>query len=78
MLRAGARIGATVAAFVPFVFGCLGLIIAIVSLTGVRVLGERRVAVRGLLLAIANLAVPIAIGAVMISFDQLSAACGGG
>ena len=66
------------ACLLPFIFGIVGLIFGIAALRVVSVLGERTVAVRGLVLGIVNVLLPIVIGVVVVNFDQLVSACGGG
>ena len=67
-----------VACFVPLVLGCIGLAYGIAGLRGMAMLGERRVAIRGFVLALVNILLPIGIGILFFNFDIASAACGGG
>jgi hypothetical protein len=66
------------ACVLPLIFGVIGLFYGIAALRVVTVLGERTVAIRGLVLGIFNVLLPIAIGVIMVQFDVLTAACGGG
>jgi hypothetical protein len=67
-----------VACLVPLFLGFLGLIYTIGALRVVSVRGERTIAIRGLVLGILNLLLPIAVGVVVVHFDQMMASCGGG
>jgi hypothetical protein len=66
------------ACVLPLIFGVLGFVYGIAGLKVVSHHGEKTVAIRGLVLGILNLLLPIAIGVVMIQFDLAAAACGGG
>lgn len=70
--------GTGLASVLPLIFGLIGLGLGIAALAKVRILGEKRVAIRGLVFGLLNTLIPIAVIALMINFDQQVAACGGG
>ncbi|HEY2642397.1 MAG TPA: hypothetical protein VGI56_01470 [Galbitalea sp.] len=67
-----------IACVVPSFLGFVGLIYSIGALRVVSVRGERTIAIRGLVLGILNVLLPIAVGVVVVHFDQMMASCGGG
>jgi hypothetical protein len=71
-------IATCLACVLPLIFGFLGLIYGIAALRAVAVRGERTIAIRGLVLGILNILLPIAIGVVMVHFDLMASTCGGG
>jgi hypothetical protein len=66
------------ACLLPLIFGFLGLIYGIAALRAVSMRGERAIAIRGLVLGILNVLLPIAIGVVVVNFDLVASTCGGG
>jgi hypothetical protein len=71
-------VAAGLACMLPLIFGFLGLIYGIAALRAVSLRGERAIAIRGLVLGIFNVLLPIAIGVVVVNFDLTVSTCGGG
>ena len=63
---------------IPLILGFIGLIFGILGVAGVRAFGERRVAIRGLVLNILTVLLSIGVIVVMYNFDNLYSTCGGG
>jgi small-conductance mechanosensitive channel len=70
--------GVGLACVFPIIIGVVGLINGIGALGAVRARGERSVAIRGFVLGIVNIVVPIAVAVIVVQFDQVVASCGGG
>lgn len=66
------------ACVLPFIVGVVGLVNAIRALRQLSLRGGKSIAIRGLVLSLVSILLPIAIGVVADQFDQLVAACGGG
>lgn len=66
------------ACVVPLFFGFVGSIYGIGALTVASARGERAIAIRGLVLGVVNVLLPITIGVVVVHFEQMMASCGGG
>jgi hypothetical protein len=66
------------ACVLPLFLGFVGLAYGIAALRVVSVRGERTIVIRGLVLGILNVLLPIAIWLVAVHFDLMTSSCGGG
>jgi small-conductance mechanosensitive channel len=70
--------GVGLACVFPIIIGVVGLINGIGALGAVRARGGRPIAIRGFVLGIVNIVLPIAVVVVVFQFDQVVSSCGGG